>query len=52
MCDHQCSSSCRRKGCHCECGEFHEDKNNRAFSTEQLAQIAQFEKEAEGFDGI
>ncbi len=23
-CDHQCTSSCRREGCNCECGEFHE----------------------------
>lgn len=22
-CDHQCSSNCRKSGCHCECGEFH-----------------------------
>jgi hypothetical protein len=22
-CDHQCSGNCRRKGCHCGCGEFH-----------------------------
>jgi len=23
VCDHQCSGNCRRKGCNCECGEFH-----------------------------
>ncbi len=24
-CTHQCTSNCRREGCNCECGEFHED---------------------------
>lgn len=23
VCDHQCTSDCRRKGCNCDCGEFH-----------------------------
>jgi hypothetical protein len=23
-CDHQCSGECRRSGCNCKCGEFHE----------------------------
>lgn len=28
MCDHVCTSNCRREGCNCECGEFHgEDKD-------------------------
>ena len=22
-CDHQCTSDCRKKGCNCDCGEFH-----------------------------
>lgn len=22
-CDHVCSSSCRREGCNCKCGEYH-----------------------------
>lgn len=22
-CGHQCTSDCRREGCHCVCGEFH-----------------------------
>lgn len=22
-CKHECSSSCRRKGCNCACGEYH-----------------------------
>jgi hypothetical protein len=40
-CHHQCSGNCRRVGCNCECGEFHElDKNSvRVFSIEQLKQI-------------
>ena len=24
-CTHQCTSDCRRVGCNCDCGEFHED---------------------------
>lgn len=24
VCDHICSGNCRRIGCNCECGEFHE----------------------------
>ena len=24
-CDHICTSDCRRKGCNCSCGEFHDD---------------------------
>ncbi len=24
-CEHQCTSNCRRVGCNCECGEYHED---------------------------
>ena len=23
-CDHQCSGNCRRVGCHCACGEYHD----------------------------
>jgi hypothetical protein len=37
-CDHRCSGNCRRVGCNCSCGEFHEVKV-RAFSNDQLAQI-------------
>ena len=48
-CYHQCSGSCRRVGCNCECGEFHDTyepdedeprgvhQNDRVFTTEQLA---------------
>lgn len=24
-CEHICSGNCRRVGCNCECGEWHED---------------------------
>ena len=24
-CDHVCTSNCRRNGCNCECGEYHND---------------------------
>jgi hypothetical protein len=24
-CDHVCSGNCRRTGCNCGCGEFHQD---------------------------
>ncbi len=27
-CDHQCTSQCRRTGCHCSCGEFHDYQLN------------------------
>ena len=23
LCDHQCTSNCRREGCNCLCGEYH-----------------------------
>ena len=23
LCDHRCSSNCRREGCKCDCGEYH-----------------------------
>ena len=23
-CDHDCTSECRRSGCNCECGEYHD----------------------------
>ena len=26
VCDHQCSSDCRRKMCNCDCGDWHQDK--------------------------
>lgn len=25
-CDHICTSNCRREGCNCDCGEWHEDQ--------------------------
>jgi hypothetical protein len=24
ICEHQCSSNCRREGCNCLCGEWHQ----------------------------
>ena len=24
-CDHSCSGNCRREGCNCKCGEWHEE---------------------------
>ena len=24
-CDHLCTSNCRREGCNCECGEYHNE---------------------------
>jgi hypothetical protein len=24
-CDHVCSGNCRREGCNCQCGEFHQE---------------------------
>jgi len=47
FCYHQCSGNCRRVGCNCNCGEFHElDKNSdRVFSHEQLRQIEELKKE-------
>ena len=27
-CDHQCSGDCRKKGCNCDCGEWHIDNVN------------------------
>ena len=26
QCDHQCTGNCRRVGCNCECGEWHNSK--------------------------
>lgn len=26
-CDHQCTSNCRREGCNCSCGEYHNEDN-------------------------
>ena len=23
-CEHQCSSNCRKNGCNCDCGEYHQ----------------------------
>ncbi len=29
-CDHECTGDCRRHGCNCSCGEYHEeDKSKR-----------------------
>ena len=28
-CDHQCTSNCRRECCNCECGEYHNEKNEK-----------------------
>jgi hypothetical protein len=25
QCDHVCSGECRRSGCNCQCGEFHQE---------------------------
>jgi hypothetical protein len=29
-CDHVCSGNCRRIGCNCECGEFHQEATTLA----------------------
>lgn len=26
FCDHICTSNCRREGCNCDCGEYHQDE--------------------------
>ena len=45
-CYHQCSGNCRRIGCNCKCGEFHQDfSSDRVFSHEQLAQIERMKAE-------
>lgn len=31
-CEHQCTSNCRRVGCNCQCGEFHEEDKNIQFT--------------------
>lgn len=28
-CHHQCTSNCRREGCNCECGEYHEEDREK-----------------------
>lgn len=40
-CDHICSGNCRREGCNCECGEFHEAKKPYA---EFIGTTAQWNK--------
>ena len=27
VCEHMCTSNCRREGCNCNCGEYHEITN-------------------------
>jgi hypothetical protein len=28
-CDHICSGNCRRNGCNCECGEWHNEQQDK-----------------------
>ena len=43
-CEHQCTSNCRREGCNCACGEFHEDlseivnESNRQIYEDKVAE--------------
>ena len=36
-CDHICTSNCRRVGCNCECGEWHEDTCQTCRGTGEVA---------------
>jgi hypothetical protein len=46
-CDHMCTSECRRSGCNCECGEYHEEdgipKND---SPEKTDEELEFDRKA------
>lgn len=36
ICNHQCSGNCRREGCNCACGEFHEGEKGHQHDFSQL----------------
>ncbi len=38
-CEHMCSSNCRREGCNCECGEWHD-----GLTKEELDEILEEEE--------
>lgn len=44
-CSHICTSNCRRVGCNCECGEFHQEKANRVFDEDQLEIIEKLKED-------
>ena len=41
-CDHSCTSNCRREGCNCECGEFHDTMSQTEYD-EAVAEIKEEE---------
>ena len=43
-CEHDCTSNCRREGCNCECGEYHD--------TYEPKDIPGFEGTLEALDGL
>jgi len=38
FCDHVCSGNCRRVGCNCECGEWHDEKPHANFEEQWAAE--------------
>lgn len=39
-CDHVCTSNCRREGCNCQCGEYHNDNTESQNRERLLARTA------------
>lgn len=46
-CCHECTSNCRRNGCNCECGEWHDSLDQYELD-EVLAEIEESKAQEEG----
>lgn len=44
-CHHQCSGNCRRVGCNCSCGEYHDEKAEQIKPTDNSEKIEEIIKE-------
>jgi len=46
-CEHDCTSNCRREGCECLCGEYHD-----SYEPEEDMEIPGFEGTLEALDNL
>ena len=47
-CSHVCTSNCRRAGCNCECGEFHEMQKDACEICGGSGEVETFSKDSDG----
>jgi len=52
LCEHQCSGNCRREGCNCLCGEYHEEQSTAKDLQQNAHNLATEIFSIEGLTGI